>query len=170
MSETFKEYLIKQKKSSTDILAQIGLVVATIILIGVAFMLGGDFIGPILIVGILFGAGFLFSRFSREYEYILTNNELDIDVIYNRSRRKRVMTIDMKKIEIMANIKDERHQSELNKGYKVVNVSDNSKDENTYVIMTQTPAKGACKVIFSPNEAFVNDLFRQAPNKVFKKI
>lgn len=58
MSETFKEYLIKQKKSSTDILAQIGLVVATIILIGVAFLYGGDFIGPILIVGILFGAGF----------------------------------------------------------------------------------------------------------------
>ena len=150
MSETFKEYLIKQKKSPSDVLAQVGLILGTIILIGVAFVLGGDFIGPILIVAILFGAGFLFSRFSREYEYILTNNELDIDVIYNRSRRKRVMTIDMKKIEIMANIKDERHQSEINKPYKVVNVSDNSNDVNTNFIMTQTPANGACKIFFSP--------------------
>lgn len=170
MAETFKEYLIKQKKSPTDILAQIGIIVGTIILVAVAFFYGGSFIGPILIIGILFGVGFLFSRFNREYEYILTNNELDIDVIYNRSRRKRVMTIDMKKIEIMANIKDERHQAEINKGYKVINVSDNLNNENTYVILTQTPDKGACKVILSPNEAFVNDLFRQAPNKVFKKM
>ena len=170
MAETFKEYLIKQKKSPTDILAQIGIIVGTIILVAVAFFYGGSFIGPILIIGILFGVGFLFSRFNREYEYILTNNELDIDVIYNRSRRKRVMTIDMKKIEIMANIKDERHQAEINKGYKVINVSDNLNNENTYVILTQTPDKGACKVILSPNEAFVNDLFRQAPNKVFKRM
>lgn len=170
MAETFKEYLIKQKKSPTDILAQIGIIVGTIILVAVAFFYGGSFIGPIFIIAILFGVGFLFSKFNREYEYILTNNELDIDVIYNRSRRKRVMTIDMKKIEIMANIKDQRHQSEINKGYKVINVSDNSNDENTYVILTQTPDKGACKVIISPNEAFVNDLFRQAPNKVFKKL
>ena len=169
MAETFKEYLIKQKKSPTDILAQVGLVVGTIISIGIALLYGGSFIGPVFIIGILFGVGFLFSKFSREYEYILTNNELDIDVIYNRSRRKRVMTIDMKKIEIMASIKDERHQAELNKGYKVINVSDNSNDDNTYVVMTQTPTKGACKVLISPNEAFVNDLFRQAPNKVFKR-
>ena len=170
MSDVFKEYLIKQKKSPIDILAQIGLILGAIILIGLAFVFGGDFLGPIIILGVIFGPGVLFSRFSREYEYTLTNNELDIDVIYNRSRRKRVITIDMKKIEIMANAKDERHQAELQKSYKVINASDNSNDENTYIIMAHSPSKGACKIIFSPNETMVNDLFRQAPNKVFKKI
>lgn len=170
MSDVFKEYLIKQKKSPIDILAQIGLILGAIILIGVSFVYGGEFLGPIIILGVVFGTGVLFSRFSREYEYTLTNNELDIDVIYNRSRRKRVITIDMKKIEIMANAKDERHQAELHKSYKVINASDNSNDENTYIIMAQSPSKGACKIIFSPNETMVNDLFRQAPNKVFKKI
>ena len=170
MSDVFKEYLIKQKKSPIDILAQIGLILGAIILIGVSFVYGGEFLGPIIILGVVFGTGVLFSRFSREYEYTLTNNELDIDVIYNRSRRKRVITIDMKKIEIMANAKDERHQAELHKSYKVINASDNSNDENTYIIMAQSPSKGASKIIFSPNETMVNDLFRQAPNKVFKKI
>ncbi len=170
MSETFKEYLIKQKKSSKDNLAQVGIIAGAIIIIMLAFTYFQGFLGTVLIVGVVFLTIVVFSSFNKEYEYILTNNELDIDVIYNQSRRKRVMTIDMKKIEVMASTKDERHQSELSKNYKVVNVSDNSEDETTYVIMTQNPEMGACKVLISPNESFLTDLYKQAPNKVFKKL
>ncbi len=168
MADVFKEYLIKQKKTSMDYLAQIGLVIAAIILVVAAFLLGGDFLGPIVIIGVVFGTGFLMSKFSREYEYILTNNELDIDVIYNRNRRKRVMTIDMKKIDIMASITDKNHQAELQKGVKLINASDNNNDASTYAIITQNPEKGACKVLISPNEQFLTSLYKQAPNKVFK--
>lgn len=170
MAEVFKEYLIKQKKSPQDMLVQVGLVVGAIILSIIAFMLGGDFIGPLVIVGIVFGTGFLFNKFNREYEYILTNNELDIDVVYNRSSRKRIMTINMRKIEIMASIKDERYASELNKaGLKVINASENTNEANTYAIVTQSEKEGACKVLITPNQSMLEDLYRQAPNKVFKK-
>lgn len=170
MSETFKEYLIKQKKSSKDNLAQVGVIVGAALLILLVFTFLKGFLGTALIVGIVFLTIMIFSSFNKEYEYILTNNELDIDVVYNQSRRKRVMTIDIKKIEVMASIKDERHQSELNKSYKVVNASDNNNDETTYAIMTQNPEMGACKVLISPNEHFLVDLYKQAPNKVFKKM
>lgn len=170
MAEVFKEYLIKQKKSPQDMLVQVGLVVGAIILSIIAFMLGGDFIGPLVIVGIVFGTGFLFNKFNREYEYILTNNELDIDVVYNRSSRKRIMTINMRKIEIMASIKDERYASKLNKaGLKVINASENTNEANTYAIVTQSEKEGACKVLITPNQSMLEDLYRQAPNKVFKK-
>ena len=169
MSETFKEYLIKQKKSSKDNLAQTGVILGAAIIVFVAFTFLQGFLGTVLVVGVVFLTIMVFSSFNKEYEYILTNNELDIDVIYNRSRRKRVMTIDIKKIEVMASIKDEAHQSELNKSYKVINASDNENDETTYAIMTQDQQKGACKVLISPNEHFLTDLYKQAPNKVFKK-
>lgn len=170
MSEVFKEYLIKQKKSQVDLAMQIGLVVGAVVLSVASFLMGGDFIGPILIVGILFGTVYLFNRFSREYEYILTNNELDIDVIYNRTSRKRVITFDMKKIDIMASIKDDRHTAELNRGnFKVINASDNTNEANTYAIIAQSEKYGACKILITPNDALLEDLYRQAPNKVFKK-
>lgn len=170
MAEVFKEYLIKQKKSPKDMLTQIGLVIGAIILSMIAFIVGGEFIGPLVIVGIVFGTGFLFNKFNREYEYILTNNELDIDVIYNRSSRKRIMTINMRKIDIMASIQDERHANEINKaGLKIINASENTNQSNTYAIVTQSEKDGACKVLITPNEAMLEDLYRQAPNKVFKK-
>lgn len=170
MSEVFKEYLIKQKKSPKDVMAQTGLVVGALILSCILFVLGGDFIGPLLIVGVIFGTGFLFNKFSREYEYILTNNELDIDVIYNRNTRKRVITFDMKKINIMASINDERHTNEINRqGMKVINASDNENKENTYAIITDTEKNGLCKILITPNETLLEELYRQAPNKVYKK-
>ncbi len=170
MSETFKEYLIKQNKSQKDTLAQMGIIIGAIMAMLASFTFIPDFIGAVVGVGIVVIAGLSFSRFNKEYEYILTNNELDIDVIYNRSRRKRVMTIDLKKIEVMANINDSRHEAEINKPYKVINASDNVNSDITYAIMTQSPELGACKVLISPNEHFLTDMYKQAPNKVFKMI
>lgn len=169
MSEVFKEYLIKQKKSLKDNVAQTGLCIGAFLVSVVLFIFGGNYIGPVLICGVLFGTYFLVGKFNREYEYILTNNELDIDVIYNRNSRKRVMTINMKKIEVMASIKDENHASEINKeGAKVINASDNTNKENTYAIITDTESNGICKVLITPNDALLTELYKQAPNKVFK--
>lgn len=170
MAEVFKEYLIKQKKSPKDMMMQVGLVVGAIVLSVIAFIVGGDFIGPLVIVGIVFGTGFLFNKFSREYEYILTNNELDIDVVFNRASRKRIITINMKKIDIMASIKDERYGAELNKaGLKVINASENTNEADTYAIITQSEKYGTCKILITPNDVMLDHLYKQAPNKVFKK-
>lgn len=169
MAEVFKEYLIKQKKSPLDLAMQVGLVIGAVVLSVVMFLVAGDFFGALAVIAILFGSVYLFNKFSREYEYILTNNELDIDVVYNRTSRKRVITFDMKKIEIMASTKDEKHSDKLNKGnLKVINASDNMNQANTYAIVTQSEKYGSCKVLITPNEALLEDLYRQAPNKVFK--
>lgn len=167
MSETFKEYLIKQKKSPLDLLAQVGLVISALIIVFLLLRFGGDFIGPILIVGVVFGVGYLFAFFSKEYEYILTNNEMDIDVIYNRSRRKRLLTVDMKKIDIMASIEDKDHASDINKEGKLINASDNAKNKNTYAIIAPQET-GLLKILITPNESFLNELYKQAPSKVIK--
>lgn len=168
MSEVFKEYLIKQRKSPKDVLVQIGIGLAAIIIGGFIFVIGGDFVGPILICGLLYGAYLLFSKFNKEYEYILTNNELDIDVIYNRNSRKRVMTVNMRKIEIMASIQDKDHAQDINKGNKLINASDNANTKDTYAIIGQDDKFGAYKLLITPNEAFLQDLYKQSPLKVHK--
>ena len=49
----------------------------------------------IAIVGILMGTYKLCQKFFIEYEYIVTNNSLDIDTIIARNNRKRLITIDI---------------------------------------------------------------------------
>ena len=54
-----------------------------------------------------------------EYEYILTNSEIDIDKIMSKKARKRIASFDFKEINICANINDNEH----NHDYKNVTVS-----------------------------------------------
>jgi len=169
MAEIFKEYLVKQKKSTKDSMAQTAVVAVAGLIIVLAFLMGGQFIGPIIILVVLFGAATFFSRFNKEYEYILTNNELDIDVIYNKAKRKRVLTINMKTIEIMASIQDDRRKEQLGKGNKVINASDGKNEANTYAIITSHNS-ALYKIFITPNDVFLNELHKQAPYKVFKKI
>nr|WP_302599571.1 DUF6106 family protein [uncultured Cellulosilyticum sp.] len=171
MQATFKEYMIKQKKSAKDITMQALIVVCAAVIILLAMTMGGAIFGPIITIAALLGAGYLFIMFSREYEYILTNEELDIDVIYNRSKRKRVTTVNLRKIDVMAAMDDANHRHEIDgKGVaKVINASDNSNDKNTYVIIGQTQF-GATKIILSPSEDFLDEMFRQSPNKIFRRM
>lgn len=168
MSEVFKEYLVKRKKSSKDVLLQVGLCVGAVIVSVILFAVGGAFIGPIGVCAVVFGTYYLFSRFNREYEYILTNNELDIDVIYNRNSRKRVITIDMKKIDKMHSIQDKEHHQVLGKDCKIYNLSDNTYGPDTYKIIGQNDESGKYCILITPNDSILQDMYRQAPSKVFK--
>jgi len=167
MAEIFKEYLVKQKKSSKDTVAQIGIGLGVAVLVYLALAFGGGLIGPVIVLVVLFGGMTFFNQFNKEYEYILTNNDLDIDVIFNRSKRKRVITCDMKKIEVMASIQDAKYKHELEKADKIINASDGNNDANTYALMIRQNSH-FYKILLTPNEAFLNELYRQAPHKVFK--
>lgn len=169
MADVFKEYRIEQKKTSQDHLKQVGIVVGAIAMCIVLLMINFS-IGFMLDIAVVCGAGYLVSRLNKEYEYTLTNSEIDIDVIYNKNSRKRIITIDIKKANVMASIKDERHLDEINKpNLKVINTSDNANDESTYAIITESEKVGLCKVLISPNDSLLDELYKQAPNKVFKK-
>ncbi|MHC1748948.1 MAG: hypothetical protein AB9856_11475 [Cellulosilyticaceae bacterium] len=168
MGDIFKEQLVSVKKSSKDTLNQALIIIGAILLIIIAFIFGGMFIGPIAILAVLWGAWFLMGKLKKEYEYSLTNNELDIDVIFNKERRKKIMVIDMKKIHVMASIKDEKKQDELARAQKVMDFSNGEHTEDTYAIVCEKDG-GLVKVLLTPNQEILNLMYRQAPNKVFKQ-
>lgn len=167
MGDVFKEQLVAKKMSSKDKIQQTiiysvaGLVMLTV------FLFFGAFLGGVTIVCLGWGAHFLASKFKKEHEYILTNNELDIDVIYNKERRKRIISLDMKKIDVMASIKDEKHKSSLDRSQKRINASDGMYTEQTYGILY--PNNGELTTIYiTPNAELLECLYKQAPHKVMR--
>lgn len=167
MGDVFKEQLIKAKPSSKDNLQKVLVIVGGILLAALAFMFGGAMFGPIIVVAVAWGAIYLSAFFKKEYEYSLTNNELDIDVIYNKQRRKRLISVDMKQINVMASIKDEKYAHELERGQKVIEASDGEGKSNTYAIVCGHNGQ-TVQIRITPNEEMLNLLNRQAPNKVHK--
>ena len=114
--DIFCEFIVKKKFGVMDFLKLIGLSSAAVILALVLLFVSSPFlgsgIGMLLAAGVIYLAYILSKGLFVEFEYALTNNELDVDKIFAKSKRKRVITIDFKNIEICANINDEKYSHE----------------------------------------------------------
>lgn len=167
MGDVFKEQLVKMKMSQKDKIQRGILYTGSAFIMVTVFIFFGPLLGGIAIVGLGWAAHYFASKFKREHEYVLTNNELDIDVIYNKERRKRLISIDMKKIEVMASIKDEKHKPSFERAQKSINASDGEHTGNTYGILY--PEGGQLiKIFITPHPEMLECLYKQAPHKVMK--
>lgn len=164
-NDVFKEQLVKVKQSGKTTVKKALLIIAAVIIGFLALLLGGAFLGPIVIVALVFGTSYLVKSMNLEYEYILTNNELDIDKIMNKERRKRCFTIDINEIDIMANINNDMYKAQLDRAEKTINVSSNEEGKDIYAIIFILDDI-LTKLIFEPNEEMRKAIYRQAPSKV----
>ena len=156
MGDVFKEQIVKKEPNTMDSLKKAGIIILAVILILLAFNFIPPF-APVLSLAIGFGAYMLMSFLNIEYEYVFTNGDLDIDIIYNRSRRKRLMTVNMKEIEVMAHIEDKVHAGDFSSAQETLDYSSGKPNENTYAFLTTFRSKKV-KVIIEPNEKLLTSI------------
>lgn len=181
--DVYMEELVKKKKTGKDYLITVGLVVLAIVLSFVLFFvimllsasmpqigqIAGS-IGMLLIAGVWYGAYFLNNSLSIEYEYIVINSSLDIDKIMAKKRRKRMVSLDIKDVALMACIDDNENNhiyKHRDAGVKVVNLSANNNNMNTYFIDHTVDGRRQL-VLFQPTSKMVEELYKFNPRIVKK--
>ena len=93
--DSFLEYMIEQKRKPIvklkKALIYIAAIFLSLILSFILMLISAQAVSmiPITILALLYGAYYINCSFNVEFEYILTNGELDIDKISNKKRRKR---------------------------------------------------------------------------------
>jgi hypothetical protein len=151
MGDVFKEQIIKREPSFKDKAIRVCLW-CVVVLVGIAvFLYIAPQLGFLAWIALGFGARFLSGYFNVEYEYIFTNGEFDIDVIYDRSRRKRVFSGNVKQFEIIAHIDDKAHEASFSGAQETKDFSRGVSGPDTYVFLTADKGK-KLKVIIDPNE------------------
>ena len=169
----FTEYIIKQKKSNFKILAAAGMIILTIAvwLITLPFSvlpLASSFI-VLIDAAVAYGAYLVITSFNIEYEYCVTNSEMDVDKIINRRKRKRIVTLKFTGIEIMAPVNDSRFRDEENGEFADVIMAAISPDHpDAYFIIFEKDGKRT-KLIFNPSEKIVETAAVFAPRKVYER-
>ena len=120
MNETYVEWLVKRKTPAYMTLLKILTIMLT-----VCFVLLGFFLLPAMIIAVLLGvaAYFVYLNSDVEYEYLYVDKELTVDKVMAKSRRKRVATYDLGKIEILAPIKSWHLDNYKNRTDKTVDYS-----------------------------------------------
>lgn len=164
-TDIFFEYLVK-KKSGKDVLCQIGVVLACIVLcILVCYLAFFHFRGmvaavPLLLGAMIYGTVILRRRFSVEYEYTFTNGTLDIDVIYGKTTRKSVVSLACRNITYMGPLKSREFDED-----SVIDVIYNENRRGKYVIDCKVQGKQT-HILIQPPQKLLDYMYKYNPRNV----
>ncbi len=174
MSDVFIEHLIKRKKDKKDYLIIVLLIILSFILSFGFFFVGAmfipDFMGvwSLLFAAIWYFAYIFISSRNVEFEYALTNSEFDIDKITAKRKRTNLVSLDIKKAEIVANINDTDHNRILkHKSSKVLDYTSNTDDKsNVYFIIVMIEGEKQI-ILFEPTSKMLENIYKFNPRNVF---
>lgn len=164
MSDAYVECLVKAKTSLAARLLKYLLIVLAAAC-GLYSILAVDFIG---FLGMLLLAGgvYLLNLFTDvEYEYLYLDKELTVDKIMAKSRRKRLCTYTLERMEILAPVKSHHLDSYQSRRVKVkdYSVGRQLQPDLRYIMFYE----GGEKVILSPSPELIKIMKNVAPRKVF---
>lgn len=170
--DSFMEYMIAEKQTAKTVFKKIGIYFAALLLTAVSFivmlMFPSVLIGflPMVIAIIFYAAYRITTSFDVEYEYILTNGELDVDKITNKRRRKRLMTIHCKSFTAFARVGNKEFLQEENAEFaRVIDASAKSSAlEDYYAVFYKNGQK--IKLVFNPTQKMIETFKIYAPRVV----
>lgn len=167
MNDTFMEKIVQRRKTGKDVLKIVGLLVASFILLTALMMFGGyvSFLVPLLLVGIFYGLWYFLTSMNKEYEYIVTNGDLDIDVIVARRRRKRIFSGHAKEFEIMARTDSDDYREAQKGQYKLLDCSSSIEAPDNWFLVTEYKGERTL-VVFAPDERMLKSMRRYNPSKI----
>src|SRR5699024_2666160 len=90
---------VKKKTSGKDIMIKSLLVAVTVMSFLIVPLMPFLLIVPVLLIVLDY---FMFRRLDLEYEYLYVNGDLDIDKIMGKQKRKRIFSMNISELELLA--------------------------------------------------------------------
>ena len=165
MSDLYSELLVKKEATAKDAVIKYGLIVLTVLAV-----FAGLFISPIvLIVAIALGVAcyFVIPRTDLEYEYLFVNGEFDIDMVMAKSKRKKVMSMNLSETDLIAPLNS--HKMDYYNGnsrMKTLDYSSGNPQHKRFAVIIKAGGENS-RIIIEPDEQMAQALKNSAPSKVF---
>lgn len=102
-----------------------------------------------------------------EFEYAFTNGEIDVDRIVEAKKRKRLLTFNIKNVELIAPEDSYYVKDFSNKPSKTVTLFPGGTDKKVYTAMV-TGGNERFQVRFTPDEELLNLCYKYNPRAVKK--
>ena len=166
--DSYCEYIVKKKNGGKELAIQALIVVAALAVFALFMVLGAvipnfSMITTLLAFGALYGGYRLITNMNVEYEYIVTNGEMDIDKIIAKRSRKRLLTVNARTFERFGPFKEADHASE-NSANRVYACS-TPNDPGCYYAVLNHQTMGHILLVFTPNDNVLNNLKTYIPKQ-----
>lgn len=165
--DVFIEKIVTRKKTSKEHLIVAGIVLGGLILSILSFILLGP-ISPAVVAAILYFGYYFVKGTNLEYEYAVTNGDIDVDKIIAQRKRKRVFSAYTKDVEIIARLKSDKYNEYKNINKRVEAVSSMNDAQDIYFMVA--PFKSERTILFFQPDQRMLDSFKTKlpPYKFFE--
>ena len=165
----FVEQIVARKNPPLTKLT-LGLMIVLTVFVGLNGIL---FLQPVILVLFLACLGLLYFTYLRvniEYEYSVTDGELDVDIIRWKRKRKHLMTVSMDSVVVIAPARSEPVSAYVGRKLKTYDCTSHDADRNYYTLVFKPQGSTEEeKLLFEPDERVLDSLWRKAPSKVHKE-
>ena len=168
--DIFMEKLVTRKKTLTDHLITAGIIIAAALLIMVVLsipILAQLGLSLIVAAGIAYLGYRLITSRNIEYEYIVTNGDLDIDVIISKRKRKRIFSANCREFDIVSPVKSSHFDQSVQNIRNRIDASSSRDSPDAYFVTLNYNGEKTL-VIFEPTEKMLNNFRFYIPRKVFR--
>lgn len=166
MSDTFLEFMVKKRTTSKDALLKVGVIAAGLV-VAIALMMLSPLLGMFSMFGFLaaagaiYGAYRLFSMLNLEYEYVITNGDLDVDKIINQNARKRMVSVKCSSFDTFGRYDEAQHRG---KSYKTrIFACTAPTDENVWCATFNHGVYGQTLLVFNADDKMLDAFKKYLP-------
>ncbi|QNK40919.1 DUF6106 family protein [Caproicibacter fermentans] len=161
--DIFVEQLIKKKFGIKDYLFIFGIIVLGIILVLLSVIILPP-IAILVLAGVCYGAYYLITSRSLEFEYSVTNGDITVDKIIYQRKRKRVISVDAHTVEEMGKY-DAQKLREKSFASRIV-ASEREDGSGAWYFCARDSKLGNVLVVFSPDEKTLTAIRPFLPRQV----
>lgn len=164
MSENYVELLVKKENTMKGTLARV-LMIALTASVALLALAGGGLIFFIVAVALGVGTYLIWLNTDVEYEYLYVEKELSIDKIMAKTKRKKVATFDMERMEMLAPANSYHLDDYKNRSFKESDYSSGIKKQpdKRFVLIYD----GTQRIYLSEDTKLAEVVRSIAPRKVF---
>jgi len=164
--DAFVEKLVVRQKDFKDKLITFGTIVAVLVLIPI--LLSIPFLSNVVIIiiaGLVYIAYHIITSKNIEFEYIVVNDNIDIDKIISKKKRSRIFSASCKDFEILAKLNGSHYDDNYrNIGNRIEAVSSMNSNEVYFAVLNNKGEKTI--VFFEPDDRMLNVFKAYIPRKV----
>ena len=165
----FTEQIVKKIKTRKDLNRRQMIIILSAVLFLFCMFMGfriiAVFLPVFLLIGIgqFYGAYLLLSDLNVEYEYIITNGELDIDKILGEKKRSRILSTNIQKFEEFGVFDIDTH-SDYDVDTRILACIAVDEPDTYYATFTHA-IYGKTLLVFNPNEKVLELVGKYCPKK-----
>lgn len=169
--DVFMEKIVAKRKDMKDNLIISVIVFFTFILAMAVLLLKIPLISDLnlnlfLAAAVVYVAYRFITARNVEFEYIVTNGDLDIDKIISKRRRKRIFSANCKEFDIVARTSSNSFSQSVQALKSRIDASSNPKSPDAFFATLSYKGEKTV-VIFEPDEKMLNSFKQLIPRKVF---